>query len=98
MDIQDKYPINPFRGVSVWLTCYVLGYGPSVFVVETIVAVLIVLRVPVSVPVVFLYLVFRGVRLVTEFCQVADCKRYSGSKTIRMFGCFSLKSITPHTS
>jgi hypothetical protein len=71
-----KYPINPLRGVGVWLICCVLGCSPSV-VVETIVAVLVVLCVPSSVPVMFSYLFFRGVGPVTEFYWVVDCKRYN---------------------
>jgi hypothetical protein len=65
-----KYPINPLRGICSWLICRVLGCVPSVFVVETIVAILIVLIVPVGPLVVFGFLSFR----VVEFCGVIDSK------------------------
>jgi hypothetical protein len=45
---MGEYPINPLRGVSVWLICCVLGCVPSVFIIEMIVAILIVLIVPVG--------------------------------------------------
>jgi hypothetical protein len=60
---MGEYPINPLRGVGVWLICCVLGCVPSVFVVETIVAILIILIVPVGAPVVFGFLSFRNVEL-----------------------------------
>jgi hypothetical protein len=66
-----KYPINPLRGICSWLICCVLGCVPSVFVIETIVATLIVLIVPVGAPVVFGLLSFRNV----EFCGIVNSKR-----------------------
>jgi hypothetical protein len=74
---MGKYPVNPFRSISVWLICCVLGCVPSVFVVETIVAVLIVLRVPVSVPVVLSNFFLRWTGPVLEFCRVIDGKGYN---------------------
>jgi hypothetical protein len=60
---MGKYPINPLRGICSWLICHVLGCVPSVFVVEMIVAILIVLIVPVGAPVVFRFLSFRDIKL-----------------------------------
>jgi hypothetical protein len=68
---MGKYPINPLRGICSWLICRVLGCVPSIFVVETIVAILIVLIVPVGAPVVFGLLSFRNV----EFCGIVNSKR-----------------------
>jgi hypothetical protein len=60
---MGEYPINPLRGICSWLICRVLGCVPGVFVVETIVAILIVLIVPVGAPVVFGLLSFRNIEL-----------------------------------
>jgi hypothetical protein len=81
---MGKYPINPLRSIGVWLICCVLGCVPSVFVVETIVAVLVVLRVPVSVPVVLSNLFLRWTGPVLEFCQVIDGKGYNRIVTIQV--------------
>jgi hypothetical protein len=67
---MGKYPINPLRGIRVWLICCVLGCIPSVFIVETIVAILVILIVPVGAPVVFGLLSFRYIK----FCEVVDGK------------------------
>jgi hypothetical protein len=67
---MGKYPINPLRGICSWLICRVLGCVPSVFVVETIVAILIVLIVLVGAPVVFGLFSFRDI----EFHGVIDSK------------------------
>jgi hypothetical protein len=74
---MGEYPINPLRSVGVWLICRVLGCVPSVLVVETIVAVLVVLRVPIGVPVVLSNLFLRWTGPVLEFCRVIDCKGYN---------------------
>jgi hypothetical protein len=58
-----KYPINPLRGICSWLICHVLGCVPSVFVIEMIVAILIILIIPVGTPVVFWLLSFRDIKL-----------------------------------
>jgi hypothetical protein len=67
---MGKYPINPLRGVGSWLICCILGCVASVFVVEMIVAILIVLIVPVGAPVVFRFLFFRDIKL----CGVVNGK------------------------
>jgi hypothetical protein len=81
---MGKYPVNPLRSISVRLICCVLGCVPSVFVVETIVAVLIVLRVPVSVPVVLSNFFLRWTGPVLEFCRVIDGKGYNRVVTIQV--------------
>jgi hypothetical protein len=79
-----KYPINPLRGIGVWLICHVLGHGPSAFIVKMIVAISVILTIPVSVPVVFSYLFFRRTGPVMEFCWVIDCKGYDHVVTIKV--------------
>jgi hypothetical protein len=81
---MGEYLVNPLRGVSVWLICCVLGCVPSVFVVETIVAILIVLRVPVSLPVMFSNFFLRWTGSVLEFGRVIDCEGYNRVVTIKV--------------
>jgi hypothetical protein len=81
---MGKYPINPLWGVSMWLICCVLGRGPSVFIVKTIVAVLVILHVPIGVPVVLSNLFLRWTGPVLEFCWVIDCKGYDRVVTIKV--------------
>jgi hypothetical protein len=81
---MGKYPIDSLRGVCSWLICCVLVRSPSVLVIETIVTVLVVLRVPISVPVVLSNLFLRWTGPVLEFCRVIDGKGYNCIVTIKV--------------
>jgi hypothetical protein len=81
---MGKYPINPLKGIGAWLICYILGCGPSIFIIETIVTILVVLCIPISVSVVLTDLFLRGTGPVLEFCQVIDGKGYNRVVTIKV--------------
>jgi hypothetical protein len=67
---MGEYPINALRGISMWLICCLLGCVPSIFVVKTIVAILIILIIPVGAPIVVGFLSFGNV----EFRGILDSK------------------------
>jgi hypothetical protein len=89
----SEYPINPLGCVELGLisqTCGPIVSVIPVFVVVDLtfvvvpVIVYVVLRVPISVPVMFSYLFLRWTEPVLEFCRVIDGKGYNRVVTIKV--------------